>query len=173
MSDFDLIRQARQQYALEQRVGQTEVREVPLPLAARYKTAAGQSFATATTAIVNFGTPDFDTHSRVTTGAAWKFTANAAGYYGVAAAILWNGTTTWSDAESSDLVLCKNGVAVSVLDRKDSYGSTSTVYMMLSGTDTIYLVSGDYIDVRATQVTGGTLTLYPDATLNYINVWKL
>lgn len=30
MSDFDLLRQAQQQYRTEQRIGQTEVREIPL-----------------------------------------------------------------------------------------------------------------------------------------------
>jgi hypothetical protein len=174
MSD-PFIEIIREQDSLERRIGQTEVREVRATLAVRYKTGTGQSIANnpIPPTIIDFGTADFDTHSRVTTGAAWKFTANVAGYYGVAASILYAATTAWADTEAGYLALYKNGSLYSFLHRRDSYGSASSVFMMLSGTDTISLAVGDYIDVRVFQNTGGALALLNDATFNYVNIWKL
>lgn len=175
MSDLDLIRQAQQQYRTNQRIGQTEVREIPSTVVARYSTAAGQSIANnpIPPAIVNFGTLVRDPFSRVTTGAAWKFTANATGDYGVSASIIYAASTAWADTEAGYLALYLNNALYSYLHRKDSYGSASSVFMMLSGMDTIYLVPGDFIDIRAFQNTGGALALLNDATFNYVNIWKL
>lgn len=174
MSDpfVDII---REQQALARRIGQTEVKEVPAALAARYKTAAGQSIANnpIPPAIVDFGTVDFDTHSRVTTGAAWKFTANVAGIYVVNACILYSSTTGWIDAEAGYIALYKNGALVCFLDRKDSYGSASAVFMMLHGTTSIQLAATDYIDIRAFQNSGASLALLNDDDFNYVDIHKL
>lgn len=173
MSDFDLIRQAQQQYRTEQRIGQTEVKEVPATLAARYRTAAGQSIPNNTATIVDFGTVDFDTHSRVTTGAAWKFTANASGIYAVSAAIIYSGSTGWADTEAGYIALYKNGSLICYLDRKDSYGSASSVLMMLNGQTTIQLAASDYIDIRVFQNSGASLALLNDDDFNYVDIHKL
>jgi hypothetical protein len=173
VSDFDLMRQARAQYALEQRIGQTDVKEVPATLAVRYRTAAGQSIANNTVTIVDFGTADFDTHSCVTTGAAWKFTANDAGYYAVNAAILYSSTAGWADTEAGYIALYKNGSLVCYLHRKDSYTSASAVFMMLSGMTTIQLAASDYVDVRVYQNSGAALALFNDDDFNYVDIWRL
>lgn len=158
---------------LERRIGQTEVKEVPATIAARYKTATAQSFTSAAAdAIVNYDTLEFDTHSRVTTGAAWKFTANVAGYYDVNAAILFASSTAWADTEAGYIALYKNGTIYCYLDRKDSYGSASSVFMFLHGSASIQLAATDYIDVRAFQNTGGALTLFNDSKFNYIDIRK-
>lgn len=172
MSDplLDII---RAQQNLARRTGQTEVKEVPAALAARYRTAAGQSIANNTVTIVDFGTSDFDTHSRVTTGASWKFTANVAGIYVVNACILYSSTTGWIDTEAGYLALYKNGALVCYLDRKDSYGSASAVFMMLHGTTSIQLAASDYIDIRAFQNSGASLALLNDDDFNYVDIHKL
>lgn len=172
MSD-PLVDIIREQQALARRIGQTEVREAPAPLAARYATASGQSIANNTITIVDYGTLIFDTHSRVTTGANWKFTANVAGYYGVSAAILYTTTTTWADTDAGNLYIYLNGAQYSFLDRKDSYGSASSVFMRLGGMDTIQLTVGDYIDIRTAQTSGAALALHNVAAFNYVNVWRL
>jgi uncharacterized membrane protein len=160
---------------LERRIGQTEVREIPGAVVARYTTAAGQSIANApvTPVIVNFGTLVRDPYSRVTVGAAWKFTANVAGDYGVSASILFAATAAWADTEAGYIALYLNNALYSNLHRKDSYTAATAVFMMLSGMDTIYLNVGDFIDIRAFQNSGGALALFNDATFNYVNVWKL
>jgi hypothetical protein len=165
----------REQDSLARRIGQTEVRESRGVIIARYTTAAGQSFNSGSTDIINFGTLVRDPLSRVTTGVAWKFTANVAGDYVVAASILFAGTTGWADTEAGLLSLHYNNsaTAYSFLDRKDSYGSASSVLMRLSGTDTIYLNAGDQIDIRAGQTSGAVLALFASASFNYINIWRL
>lgn len=161
--------------ALEKWRGALKI-EVPATLGARYKTATAQSFTSgAAPAVVNYNTLDYDTHSRVTTGAAWRFTANEDGKYVVDAALLFSSTTGWIDTEAGALSVHKNndGTAVAFLDRKDSYGSVSSVFMRLGGITTIALSSGDFIDVRASQNSGGALTLFADAAFNYIDIWRM
>lgn len=171
MTDPNILRRLLD---LERAYEQTRTKEVPFSvIVARYKTAAAQSFNTGARNIVDFGTVEFDPFSRVTTGAAWKFTAAVAGYYAVSCMILWNGTTTWADTESGLLSLYKNGSLYSHLDRKDSYGSASSVFMRLGGADLIALAIGDYIDVRAEQNTGGAIALFNQAEFNYINIHRL
>lgn len=142
---------------------------------ASYRTAAGQSIANnpIPPVIVDFGTIDEDPLSAVTTGAAWKFTAPFAGRYGVNAAILYSSATGWADTEAGYIALYKNGALYRYLHRRDSYGSASAVFMMLSGMTTVQLAVGDYIDVRAFQNSGAALTLLNDATFNYVDIWKL
>lgn len=57
MSDFDLLRQAQQQYRTEQRIGQTEVRETPLyvPPTVYIPTYLGGTTAGTTTYSVRLG----------------------------------------------------------------------------------------------------------------------
>lgn len=158
---------------LEKAVAELRAVERPSAIACRYKTAAAQSIANATLTIVDFGTADFDTHSRVTTGASWKFTANVAAKYAISATVTYASSTGWVDTEAGYIALYKNGSLISYLHRKDSYGSASGVFMMLSGTDTIALAANDYIDVRAHQNSGASLALHNDDDFNYVNIWKL
>jgi hypothetical protein len=166
----------RGQIDLERRIGQTEVRETPLSgVYASYRTAASQSIANnpIPPVIVDFGTVDEDPLGMITTGASWRCTAQFAGRYVANAAILYNSSTGWADTEAGYIALYKNGSLYRYLQRRDSYGSASGVFMMLSGMTTVALVAGDYIDVRAFQNTGAALTLLNDATFNYIDIWML
>ena len=144
-----------------------------LPLAARYQTAAAQSIPGANFTIVDFGTLVYDTHNAVTVGAAWKFTAPVAGYYFVSAAILFAATTTWSDTDYGSLILYVNNAASSYLDRKDSYGSASSVYMRLGGSTVVLLAAASYLDIRLYQVSGGALALLNDDGYNQISIARV
>ncbi len=106
------------------------------------------SSSTSTTAAnpINFDTKEFDTHSAVTTGASWKFTAPVAGIYEFG---------VWLEFSTGHFCnLYKNGTRFNY-----TLGSAST---LTYGT-AIYLISlaaGDYIDARPDStitVTGGTL----------------
>ncbi len=146
----------------------------PAPVVvARAHTAAGQSIANVTSTIINFGTVTFDTHGRLTTGAAWKFTAALAGYYQVTATILFDATATWAAGEVGDIGLYKTGVFDSELDRKDNFSGATAQYMLLSGSGVVSLVAGDYIDVRAYQASGATLALFANGAYNHVSIMRL
>jgi hypothetical protein len=106
-------------------------------------------------------------------GAAWHFTAATAGYYSVAAMIMFAATTTWADTEDGAIYLYKNGAVFSRLDRKDNYSSASSVYMALGGGDIVYLAAGDTLDVRAWQTSGAALALHNDGSWNHVAIWKV
>lgn len=158
---------------IEREVERLHTRMVVPPTVARYMTAAGQSIANNTTTVINFGTAVIDTHSRVTVGAAWKFTASIGGYYRVSAAVLFAGTTTWALGEAASLNLYNNGGAVSILDRKDNFDGGGTQFLQLSGSDVIQLVAGDLLDIRVLQGSGAALSLHTDAAANYISIVRL
>ncbi|MCC7443187.1 MAG: hypothetical protein IT285_16260, partial [Bdellovibrionales bacterium] len=52
---------------------------------ARYTSTSGQSIPNSTVTVINFDTKEYDSHNKVATGAAWKFTADVAGVYSVKA----------------------------------------------------------------------------------------
>jgi hypothetical protein len=143
------------------------------PILARYSTDAGQSIPDTTVTIVDFEDVTYDPDSLVTIGAAWHFTAVTAGYYGISAIILFAATTTWADAEAGSLDLYKNGALFSHLDRKDSYGSASSVYMALGGDDLVYLAVGDILDIRVNQISGAALALHNNGVWNHVAIWKI
>jgi hypothetical protein len=140
----------------------------------RYKTAAAQSISNATLTIVDFGTKVFDTKVEVTTGASWKFTAAQTGYYRVNAFLLYSSTTAWAENEYAECFLYKDGSVYSTISRpngRDFSGGTQN--FAVAGGDIIYLTVGSYIDVRVTQNSGGSLTLYGDGSYNYVSIEQI
>ena len=87
---------------------------------------------------VNYQTKRVDTHSAVTTGAAWKFTCPVTGSYIVTC-------TTYCGGTLSNIILYKNGVSYAPIGNCPPAG----IYGI--GATTIDLVVGEYIDVRPTS----------------------
>jgi hypothetical protein len=170
--ESDLVRRL---VAIERRLAEIEARERAASIVAIYTSSSGQSIPNNAFTIIDYSTKEIDTHSAVTTGSSWKFTAPVAGYYHVDAEILFAATTTWADGEVGDLRLFRNGdgSTAKLLDRKDNYGSSANIYMHLGGSTVIYLNSGDYIDVRVTQTSGGALTLYTNGIYNRIAIARI
>ncbi len=137
--------------------------------AARYSTAAGQSIATGTTAIVDFGTKTSDTHGAVTTGASWKFTAPVAGRYAIKASIRMSSSTTTG---GTFLYLYKNGssVSYSVVTQNQSVNGVLAQPQL---NDSIDLIAGDYIDFRVAHANAGSLTIHNDASVNFVNIERI
>jgi hypothetical protein len=98
-----------------------------------YKIASGVS--SSTTQPIDFATKTSDSHSAVTTGSSWKFTAPAAGTYSISATLA---TTT-----TVGINVYKNGV-----DANLTLFDSNATYT-LNGTVQINLVAGDYIDLRS------------------------
>lgn len=103
--------------------------------------------STSSDSIINFNTSIFDTHSAVTTGASWKFTAPRTGNYEISGFLNTGALNTY-------VTLYKNNALYhGLLGYINSDGVTA---LSLS----LPLTAGDYIDVRASSasITGGALT---------------
>lgn len=135
---------------------------------ARYTTTAGQSVSNATLTIIDFGTKDFDSHSAVTTGASWKYTAPVSGKYRVSANITTTSTGNFSAAEYIECRLYKNGSLHAGKIHSDYNGSSSNKSVQIA--TLVSLNAGDYIDIREYQTSGGAIPLESAAGYNWIDV---
>jgi hypothetical protein len=92
---------------------------------------------------IDFSVKVHDTNLNVTTGAAWKFTAQSAGYYKVE-------TCLYAPGGAATLALYKNGSSDSIIGELDAAGVETY------GT-VVHLLAGEYIDLRpSTGVSIGT-----------------
>lgn len=105
-------------------------------VAASYFCSTSQS---ANNTQVNFDTKVFDTHSAVTTGSGWKFTAPISGFYrfSFAAALTANGT-------SNDAKFYKNGTLYKYIAGWTTLDGTT----YKTGSVVVQLNAGDFIDLR-------------------------
>jgi hypothetical protein len=119
-------------------------------VAAAYRTNTGQTCTSGSFKLIDFEDRDFDTHSAVTTGASWKFTAPAAGKYRVSGNVLIQAAAGWEAGESLQLALFKNGSAVTNIGQAIQTASHSQA-LAVGGSCLVALNAGDYIDLRVFQ----------------------
>jgi len=136
---------------------------------ARYKTGAGQSIPDNSATILDCETSVFDTDSRVTTGAAWKFTSNRDGYYRAAAVSRSAAGAGWDPGEQWEMTVYKNGTIHTVLGTHISETTNSTGHGS-GGSALVFLASGDYVDFRILQTTGAARGVNADANQNWCEV---
>lgn len=145
-------------------------------ISARYKTAAGQSIANASTPVIDFGTKEFDDVGSVTTGGSWKFTPNAAGKFEVCVRVRYANGQTWTATTSyAAAYLYKNGSSYSALGEV-FFPATSTPSNSgphLPGCDVIKLLSTDFIDVRTAHNEGSARTLLGSDAHNWITIKRV
>lgn len=144
-------------------------------MAAAY-TNVSQSIPNASATIVDFSTKlDGDTHSAVTTGASWKYTAQSAGWFQVSAAVRFVSSTGWTGNERLEMVLYRQGSTNKIFDYRhvDASGTGSAIPTNVGGSGLVYLLSGEYIDIRVTQNSGAALALSPNSYENWISVVKV
>lgn len=137
-------------------------------VAARYSTSVGQSINSST--IIDYATKDFDTHNAVTTGGSWKFTSPSTGYYRVSA-MVGTASAAWTAGQGLYAELRKNGSLSFYLNRLQVTASY-TDEVFISGTGSIYLSAGDYIDLRGTADRGAT-NLKTSGSFNWISIEKI
>lgn len=131
-----------------------------LPITARYKTATAHSLPGGyVPTIINFDLEIFDTDTAVTTGASWHFTAPRTGYYHVDMSLLLDGTATFQYVN-----IFVNGSDIGALM---AYGAQAYI----EGSDTVYLVAGDTLDLRLSAT--NNLTIHTDAQWNHINIFSI
>lgn len=134
---------------------------------AQYERTSVQTISTNTLTIVDFNSKVADTSGNVTTGASWKFTASVQGWYEVQPTVFYAASATGA----RDIELYKNGV----LDRYVALeGNPSASFgVMLVGSTKIFLLAGDYIDVRTVQSSGGNLNIDGATVTAHITISRL
>jgi hypothetical protein len=136
----------------------------------KYTTTAGSSFTDGVAAIVDFGTKEFDSHSAVTTGGSWKFTAPVSGVYTINGHIGFNIPS--STRYQITALLRKNGTETNRCLISTTQNSANTA-MGLPFTFMLKLNAGDYIDLQAIQDSGASRNLLTNAGLNAINIVRI
>lgn len=161
---------------LERRISALERQERPAPVVAVYRTSAGQSIPSggATNTVVNFDTQIVDTHSAVTTGASWQFVAPLAGSYLVAARVTFDVTTGWAEHEIARLRVAVNGTLSAVLGQEEGRDfAASAQFLSVGGPAVVLLAAGDVLDIRALQVSGGSLNLLNNPLFNHVGIFRI
>jgi hypothetical protein len=132
-------------------------------VAARY-TSTSTANITGTDTQINYDSKDYDTLGMVTTGASWKATAPISGRYRITAGAETSNTSCTSTNSHFTLSLYKNnGSRAEVLDDRIC-NITGGYRKILRGSADIYLLAGDYIDVRISDGDATTHSLATFAT---------
>jgi len=142
-------------------------------VACSYSTNAGQSISTGSDTIIDFEDLVVDTHSSVTTGASWKFTAPVSGTYSVSKKILTIASANWSAGNNGIARIYKNGIYEKELSRFKMQATLNPCTMILSGDTLLPLVKGDYIDIRVYQDNGSTENLDSNFERNFISINRI
>jgi len=140
-------------------------------VAARYKTAAGQSLGNGASAIIDFGTKDYDRTAAVATGATWKFTCPVSGVYRINSALLYAAGGGWAAGEFVAIEATKNGTVTSTNLYYQIATHAQAVIALYS--DTMSCLAGDYIQIRGYQNSGGSLALSANGDYNYVSIERI
>lgn len=137
-------------------------------VSARYETAAGQAI-TGAGEIVDFGTKVWDSHSSVSVGAAWKFTAPISGEYEISYNFRY-GSNTFTVNTPVYGRLYKNGVGAQVFGLTVVSFATNTDLWSADGVTKIKLLAGDFVQLYAHHGEGTDRSLITNAANNWIEV---
>lgn len=124
---------------------------------AQYNTNAGQLIPSGSTTVVNYDTKLFDSHGLVTTGAAWKFTADRR-MLAIVSASATTVTNIYDAGEYFHLLVRVNGTMLTTLNHV-SVDSSTAVRRGASGTHSVILNAGDYVDASVNQNGGSNAAL--------------
>jgi len=143
------------------------------PINIRYSTNTAQSIGNASLTIIDFEDSSFDSHTSVTTGAAWHFTAPFSGTFDVFAQIMTTDTGNFGGTDYLELRLHKNGSVTSYSGYLEANFTGSTTNNSVKMIDSIKLLGGEYIDIRMYQTSGGSVPLINDGTYNFVNIKRV
>ena len=143
------------------------------PSIIEYETTTAQSIDNNSDEIIDYDTKSTSNGGAitVTTGAAWKATANVSGWYGVGGSFGLASDAGWESTERAKLSLYVDGVLKRVLQTVSPH--TATLTLSCAGYAEVYLAKNSYVDLRAFQDSDGAIALDTSATTNYITVRKL
>lgn len=134
-------------------------------------TNTAQSIPDSTFTVVEFDIEQYDNLGEYDEVTDYKFTAQASGYYYVQAAIQFN-SAAWATNDNVYLSVYKNGARYTDLARTYTW-ATLTKGLAVSGSTTLYLASGDYIDFRAYHNRGAATSFQLGTTRNYVSIHRL
>jgi hypothetical protein len=139
-------------------------------VAARYYASASSgniAIAAGGNEILDFDTKVFDTHSCVTTGTSWKYTAKVPGVYNVAACVMLNSV---ADAKIATMYLYKNNVLHAVLSRIHTGVADA---LSPSGSSLVEMVAGDYIHIQLSNGDASSRNIETTAYFSSVSVERL
>lgn len=139
---------------------------------ARYVTTAGASIPNTGDNIVDFATIDYSSHGNVTTGAAWKFTANISGKYSLKAMLTFQ-SAAYGVGDVLRMAIFKSGVLHQYISRTPIM-TTTAILANTVGDGEIRLLAGEYIDLRIlNNRTAGATNLTTTAGENWISIKRI
>lgn len=164
MIDLDMIRRLD---AVERRLERLAAADAPFTqsVVAVYYRLTAQAIANVTNVVVDYNSSSIDTHSAVTTGASWRFTAPRSSHYHVDACISYGVGTATSFTYQGEFR--KNGSPFLALSR---YVGPTYGQLFIQGSLTLYLATGDYLDVTQYQDTGAPVNSIGDGRFQYISI---
>lgn len=139
-------------------------------ISAQYSSNAGASVTNG--AVINFEDIVYDTHGAVTIGAAWKFTAPVAGYYDVSSMIETNAVAEPTANRFLSLVVYKNGSSNRFFGEWIAQAS-ATLNKAVSGSTTVKLLAGEYMDVRAEHNLTNAHTYSANGAIVHVTITKV
>jgi len=142
---------------------------------AKYNTNAGQSItnSSGTFNVVDFEDKITDTHSAVTTGSSWKFTAPITGYYQVNCSLEF-ASSAWTTGDGLRISVSKDlGVNI-FANMMTSWPSTFTGSLGMWGSTAVEMLKGETITIGILAVrTGGSTNLRTIASRNEVSIFKI
>lgn len=138
-----------------------------------YQTNAGQTISNSTKTIVNFEDLKIDTHGCVTAGTAWVWEAPFDGAVLLMSYVLFNSTTAWGANEGATLYAYNNGNEQQYLGLRfdGNYSPGSACFAPVGGNLGFNVARGDQVDVRVSQTSGGDLSLFNNASFNFVSIF--
>lgn len=127
----------------------------------------------ATDTIMNFDSKVIDSHSAVTTGAGWRFTAPISGRYRLTSSIRIASGLSWSVGEQALIRVYKNNFSADMVTADWFSQATHSTAVGLHGSAEIDLVAGDYVDLRVRQDSGGTGSNQAAISVNWITISRV
>lgn len=141
---------------------------------AEYTTNTAQNLGNATHAVMDFEDRVTDTHSAVTTGAAWKFTVptGCGGTYAIAWRLSVNTTATAAELLSSLFKSTGGGAAAEFRQGSRIHKVATAQIWSLQGSVKTELLAGDYVYVSGYSSVA-TQPLEALAAGNYVSIARL
>ena len=138
-------------------------------VACRYTTAAGQSIASSSAVTVVFGTKTYDSHNAFNASTG-EFTVPVSGTYAIKGCITF-GSTAWASTNVIQLRLYKGGVHIS--QNTDVTETSMTRMVSIQHHDSIKLLAGDVITLKAVHFNAGSKSLSTDPTENFFAIERI
>ncbi len=137
---------------------------------AEYEGNANASIVSGTTTIVNYDTKVRDNDSLVTTGASWSLEIPKSGEYEIHAYNQLGSSSAWTQGNSAELVLFKNGVEYKKLNTwENNFTVLTTIQVNLTGSYKGFFNKGDLLDIRVFQNTGSSIGLLSGASSSWFS----